>query len=125
MKLKTFRHLWGITDPFEQVFPLIKSEGYDGIEYKGAVAAANPIFKSLLDEYGFKFIAQVHTIGETVKDHIESFKQIIQASLTLNPILFNSQSGKDSWTVAQKHEFITAALAFEQEIGIPVAHEIH
>lgn len=125
MQLKTFRHLWGITVPFEKAFPLINSEGYDGIEYKGAVAAANPHFKNLLEQYQFDFIAQVHTAGQTVDEHIASFKDIIRASLPLNPIFFNSQSGKDSWNTEQKHEFISRALEFESEIGIPVAHEIH
>ncbi|MBC7721251.1 MAG: sugar phosphate isomerase/epimerase [Pedobacter sp.] len=125
MQLKTFRHLWGITQPFEQVFPAIKKAGYDGVEFKSIKVASDPSFKQLLQQYNFEFIAQIHTTGDTVDEHIASFKQLIQASLSLKPMLINSQSGKDSWGMDEKEEFIALALDYENEIGIPVAHEIH
>ncbi len=125
MKLKTFRHLWGITGPFQNIFPRIRDAGYDGIEYKGAAAAKDASFKRLLDEHSFEFIAQVHTEGGSVAEHIHSFKTLIQSSLGLNPVLINSQSGKDSWGMDEKLEFISLALEYEKEAGVPVAHEIH
>jgi hypothetical protein len=125
MQLKTFRHLWGISRPFEEVFPSIKNAGYDGVEYKGSKAAHDNSFKRLLKQYDFEFISQIHTHGETVDDHIASFKELIQVSLPLNPIIINSQSGKDSWGMDEKNEFIARALEYEKETGIPVAHETH
>ena len=125
MQLKTFRHLWGVNDPFEHIFPAAKKAGYDGIEYKGVKVADDPSFKNLLREYDFEFITQIHTEGETVEDHISSFKYLIQKSLPLNPIKIISQSGKDSWSIDDKHEYIVKALQYENEIGIPVAHETH
>ncbi|MFP5042969.1 sugar phosphate isomerase/epimerase family protein [Parasediminibacterium sp. JCM 36343] len=125
MQLKTFRHLWGITSPFEEVFPAIKKAGYDGVEFKGVKVAHDNAFKKLMTEYDFEFISQIHTYGETVDEHIASFKELIEISLPLNPILLNSQSGKDSWGKDQKNEFVERALAYEKEMGIPVAHEIH
>ncbi len=125
MQLKTFRHLWGINEPFKEVFPLIEKAGYRGIEFKGIKVAGDSAFRELLSAYDFEFISQIHTSGETVDDHIASFKQLIQASLPLNPLLINSQSGKDSWGTDEKYEFITRALEYEKETGVPVAHEIH
>ncbi len=125
MRLQTFRHLWGITQPYEQIFPVIKKAGYDGIEYKGAKAAAEPGFRKLLKIHQFSFIAQVHTSGDTVAAHVRSFKELIHESLSLSPVLINSQSGRDSWGMDEKVDFIGQALAFEKQIGIPVAHEIH
>jgi hypothetical protein len=125
MYLKTFRHLWGVTDPMEYVFPKIKDQGYAGIEFKGTNVADNNTIRKLIKYYDFEFITQIHTQGETVDDHIASFKQLIQISLPLDPILINSQSGKDSWSLAEKKEFVERALEYEQQIGIPVAHETH
>jgi len=125
MKLKTFRHLWGLTGPFEQTFVAIKKAGFDGIEFKGIKVAHDHLFKRLLNEYGFEFITQIHTSGQSVDEHIASFKELIQISLPLNPILINSQSGKDSWGMDEKYEFIQRALEYEKEIDVPVAHEIH
>ena len=125
MLLQTFRHLWGITEPFEKVFPRIKHAGYDGIEFKGIKVSGDNRFKQLLNTYSFQFIAQVHTSGETVQAHFNSFKELIRASLPLNPVLINSQSGQDSWRMHEKQEFMQLALAYEKETGIPVAHEIH
>ncbi len=96
MQLKTFRHLWGVNEPYEQVFPAIKKVGYDGIEFKGIKVANDPSFKELMKEYKFEFITQIHTEGETVEDHISSFKHLIQKSIPLNPIKIISHSGKDS-----------------------------
>jgi len=125
MQLKSFRHLWGIIEPYEQVFPAIKKAGYDGIEFKGISVADDTSFKKLLQKYDFEFITQIHTEGETVNDHIESFKHLIQKSLPLNPIKINSQSGRDCWGIDEKNEFIARALEYENETGIPVAHETH
>ncbi|MFC4213575.1 sugar phosphate isomerase/epimerase [Pedobacter petrophilus] len=125
MQLKTFRHLWGVTEPFESAFSKIKENGYNGVEFKSVRALEHVGFKKLLSKYDFEFIAQIHTYGETVTEHVASFKELIQQSLPLNPVLINSQSGKDSWTMSQKHEFLAQALAYEKEIGIPVAHETH
>lgn len=125
MRLTSFRHLWGITRSFEEVFPAIKEAGYDGVEYKAAKAAVDPNFRKLLDQYHFSFIAQVHTTGDTVQEHMASFKKLIRLSLPLAPVMINSQSGKDSWGMDEKIDFIGQALAYQEEIGIPVAHEIH
>lgn len=125
MQLKTFRHLWGVNEPFAAVFPSIQKAGYHGVEFKGIKVATGNFFKQLLKEYNFEFITQIHTAGETLQENIASFKALIQASLSLHPILINSQSGKDSWVIDEKKEFIQLALAYEKEIGIPVAHETH
>lgn len=125
MQLKTFRHLWGVTKPFSKVAPLIKAKGYDGIEYKGRRAAADAGFKPLLKRYGFDFIARIHTVGESLDEHIASFNELIQVSLPLNPVLINSQSGRDSWSMDEKIEFLGRALDFEAQMGIPIAHETH
>ena len=125
MQLQTFRCLWGITESFGKVFPSLKNAGYNGVEFKGIRATQYPSFKQLLHEHDFSFITQIHTYGETVDEHIASFKELIQKSLPLNPVLINSQSGMDSWGMDEKCEFISRALAYEKEIGIPVAHETH
>ncbi len=125
MRLQTFRHLWGITRPFEEVFPAIKKAGYDGIQYRGAKAAGDPSFKKLMDKCHLSFIAQVHTSGDTVEDHMASFKELIRLSLPLEPLMINSQSGKDSGGMDEKIDFIAQALVYEKEIGIPAAPEIH
>ncbi|MBC7889666.1 MAG: sugar phosphate isomerase/epimerase [Ferruginibacter sp.] len=125
MQLKTFRHLWGITDPFQQVFQLIKNAGYSGVEFAAIRIADKNSFKKLLNDFDFEFITQVHTYGETVDDHLASFKALIQQSLPFNPVMINSHSGKDSWGQDEKNEFFASALDYEKEIGISIAHEIH
>lgn len=125
MQLKTFRHLWGINEPYKKVFPAIKAEGYDGVELKGIKVADDPSFQELLKQHDFEFITQIHTEGDTVNEHIVSFKYLIQKSLPLHPVKIVSQSGKDSWSMEEKNEFLSKALQYEEEIGIPVAHETH
>ncbi len=49
-----------------------------------------------------EFIAQIHTTGDTVNEHLESFMELVNQSISHDPVLINSQSGKDSWSFAEK-----------------------
>lgn len=125
MQLKTFRHLWGITDDFTTAFPAIKKAGYDGVEHVTANVANSGEFNRLLKENDFELIAQVLTVGNTVEEHFASFKTLIEEAILFNPILINSHSGRDGWTSGEKQRFFSLALDYERSLQIPVAHETH
>lgn len=125
MKLRLFRHLWGLTAPHEEIFPKIKAEGYDGIESSLRAANANPRFQENLKQHEFEYIPQIFTSGSTVEEHVGSFEEQIEAAKIFKPRLINCHSGKDSWTFEQSVRFFRRVLDIEEREGVVVAHETH
>jgi len=125
MELRLARHLWGVTEDWEQAFPRIQAEGYSIIETSLPAPENQARFRELLTQYGFDYIAMISTRGSTVAEHLASFRAQIEASRALQPILINSHSGRDAWDEAQSHDFFYQALAVESTLDIPVAHETH
>ena len=125
MELRIFRHLWGITEPWETLFPKIRVLGYFGIEHILPATNDRARFRSLLDLHGFDYIAQIVTSGNSVADHIKSFQYAVQDARTLNPRTINCHSGCDWFSEEEARQYFSAVLAVEATLGIPVAHETH
>ncbi len=98
MELSIFRHLWGITEGWETLFPRISALGYRGIEHILPEEGDVSRFRHLLDKHGFKYIAQIVTTGSTVEDHLHSFRQNVERASTLKPQTINCHSGCDWFT---------------------------
>jgi hypothetical protein len=125
MQLLLTRHLWGITEPWEQVFPRIHADGYGAIEAPLPAPEDQPRFRALLNQHGFAYIAMIFTSGNTIADHLASFREQIAASRALQPFMINSHSGRDAWDEGQSREFFAQALTLEAALDVPVAHETH
>ena len=125
MIIQGFRCLWGVTRPVSEALPLLKQAGYSGVEWKGLNAQNTPDFRQQLRDFDLTFIAQIHTTGQNVAEHLRSFRSLIDGVLPLEPVLINSQSGLDGWSPGEKEEFMGEALRIEQEYGLPIAHETH
>jgi sugar phosphate isomerase/epimerase len=121
MKLILFRHLWGVTGPLEENLPKFQAAGYGGIEC-GVLPVAQ---RRLLAKHGFKYIAMIFTSGQTVAEHVASFRKQVNAAARLDPMLINAHSGRDCWNAADSATFFEQALAIEAAAGLPIAHETH
>jgi hypothetical protein len=125
MELKIFKNLWGVPRIGEELFAGYALTGYHGIEFKSLSAAGHKNFGEWLKKYKLDFIAQVHTEGISVEDHLQSFESLINTALTFQPILINSQSGCDYWSFSDKCRFLEKALRLEEKYRIQIAHETH
>jgi sugar phosphate isomerase/epimerase len=125
MELRVFRHLWGITETWEDLFPKIRDLGYDGIEHILPEMSERTRFRSQLDLHGFGYIAQIVTVGNSVADHIQSFRRTVNDAITMNPRLINCHSGCDWFSKEEARRYFSEALEFEAKLGIPIAHETH
>ncbi len=125
MKLHLFRHLWGVNETWETVFPLIKANGYTGIEAPLPSDEDKARFKALLKEYHFEYIPLIFTSGKTVTEHIESFRAGIETASQYRLRQITSHSGVDGWSDRKSKDFFEHVLKIEAEYGIPVAHETH
>jgi sugar phosphate isomerase/epimerase len=125
MDLHLMRHLWGVTEPWDQAFPRFKEAGYRGIDALPPGPEDRDRFRRLLHEYGFSYILQVLTTGDTVEAHVASFRQQVDAGLELEPFLIGCHGGRDAWSDDESARFFEQVLRIEQEVGIPVGHETH
>jgi sugar phosphate isomerase/epimerase len=125
MELKVFKSLWGVPSITEETFSAYANIGYQGLEFKSLSAVACKKFGDWLKKYGLDFIAQVHTEGISVEDHLYSFESLINTALTLHPLIINSQSGCDYWSSKDKCRFLETALKLEEKYKIKIAHETH
>lgn len=125
MKLTLIRHLWGVDEAWETVFPKIAALGYTGIEMPLPGPEDRARFRALLDQHGFAYIAMAFTGGADPAAHVASLRDQLAVAKTLRPLFVNCHSGSDSWSTEQQHAFFTGAVAAEQAAGIQVCHEIH
>lgn len=125
MQLILSRHLWGISESWETVFPRIKAAGFRAVEAPVPDQKDLRRFRSLLDQNDLEYIAMIFTSGKTVLEHAKSFETQVRGSQELRPILINSHSGQDSWSRAQARNFFERVLDMEAVIPMTVAHETH
>lgn len=83
----------------------------------------------LLARGEWPWIAQVLTRdfepGGTIRQHLDSLRQLIEDSLPYSPVFINAHSGADSWSLNEAIDFYGQALELEKELGIPISHETH
>jgi len=125
LKLLLFRHLWGVDETWELVFPKIQNEGYHGIEAPLPNPEQRGRFKDLLKQFGFSFIPQIFTSGKTVDAHITSFEKQVDEAQSLQPQLINCHSGFDGWPEEESVRFFEKAMQIESARNAAVAHETH
>jgi sugar phosphate isomerase/epimerase len=127
MQVKYFRGTWGMALlSLEANLQKIKEGEFDGVEMS---IPANPnerrVLHRLLDELGLELVAQQYTSGNTPEEHIQSFEQQYRRAAELHPLLVNSHTGKDYYSPAENVRIMHHAEQLENELGIPVLHEIH
>jgi len=125
MNLLLFRHLWGVTEKWEEIFPVFRDAGYQGIECAIPPREEHPRLRRLLEENGFKFIPQIFSQGDSVGEHIESFREQVAVARSFNPELINAHSGRDCFSEEEGARFFEEALNIETGAGVAIAHETH
>ncbi len=125
MELKAARHLWGFARDWETGFADFASLGYEGIDAVLPVSEKEALFRDLLERHGFFYIAQIGTVGQTLQEHLDSFRAQVERAVTFEPLLINAHSGRDAFSAAESREFFREALQIQADCGVPVVHETH
>ena len=125
MKLKLYRHLWGVEMPVETAVARFAAEGYAGIECPLPIAEGTPTFRDLLTARKLDFIGQTFTGGSTVAEHVAAFRAELKKAEHLGVAKVTSQSGMDAFTAAEADQFFTEVLAVAADSPVEVNHETH
>jgi sugar phosphate isomerase/epimerase len=105
---------------------MAKDAGFEGIE-TGVPEdeRERSRMQSLLKEMSLGLVAQQWTRGADAAGHAESFEEQYRRAVPLSPLLVNSHTGRDIFTLPDNLVIFRKAAALEKELGVPVAHEMH
>ncbi|GAA4313352.1 hypothetical protein GCM10023149_09090 [Mucilaginibacter gynuensis] len=128
MQIKFFSPLWGHEHlPISDYLDLIKSAGYNGIEtWMPANATDKRVLFDYLQQHEMEIISFQHEAdGSTFDEFKASYLKNLHACAEPQPILINSHTGRDYFSLSQNMELIDIATEFTEKTGILVVHETH
>jgi sugar phosphate isomerase/epimerase len=128
MEIKILCPQWGQEHlDAEAFFAKVKDAGYDGVDkWVPESQKDRNRFVRLLSEYDLSMVSHQHQAkGQTINEFCKSFEYYLNLSLESNPILINSHSGKDCFTLDEQLRVIDTAENFAIKKNIRVAHETH
>lgn len=67
----------------------------------------------------------LHTIGDTVEDHLEGLGSEFKQVTPLNSRHLIRHGGRDAFDDEQAARFRSQALAMERDLGVTVGHDTH
>ena len=127
MKITWICATWGMTGTdLAANMKMARDAGFDGIE-TGVPEdeQERSQMRSLLKEMSLGLVAQQWTRGADAAAHTRSFEVQYRRAVQLSPLLVNSHTGRDIFTLPENLVIFQKAAALEKELGVPVAHEIH
>jgi sugar phosphate isomerase/epimerase len=127
MRIRYFHALWGLTLPtLEANLSRIREGGFDGVEMGvPEEGGERRELGLLLERLGLELVAQQWTRGASPQEHASSFEQQYRRAAELRPLLVNSHTGRDTFTTEGNLQVFDRARQLEEQLGIPVVHEVH
>lgn len=128
MEIKIFCPWWGHEHlDITSFCKKIKQAGYDGIDtwIPEDPAVRKQLYDALQREELLLVAHQHQAGGVDFADFKTSFLHYLELSAEGCPLLINSHTGRDYFSLAQNLELIKLAAAFSARRGITVAHETH
>ncbi len=128
MKLHFLCTSWGNELPIEEFVLKVRTAGYDGVEMSiphDDDAHKRRIHAAIADA-GLHFVGHhSDTVTADFEKHKAQFLSRLHNLTDGQPLLINSQTGKDFFSFEQNMELVELASAFTRESGVRVVHETH
>jgi hypothetical protein len=128
MNIKLLSPLWGHEHlPLQTFLDKIRAAGYDGIDtWLPDNASDRRTLFDYLQRHELYMVAHQHSAaGSTFKKFRTAFIRNLRQCAASSPLLINSHTGKDYFSLEQNIELIDAAQEFSEKTGIAVVHETH
>ncbi|HWW42745.1 hypothetical protein, partial [Pedobacter sp.] len=128
VQIKILSPLWGYENlPIHLFLDRVKDAGYDGLDTW--IPENYDDKKKLFDyvqHYGMTLVVhQYRAQGSTFKAFKASFLKNLHECAEPDPVLINSHTGRDWFSLKQQLELIDVAQDFSEKTGITVVHETH
>lgn len=128
MKILILSPLWGHEHmPLNLFLDKIRIAGFDGIDtWIPENADDKNILFDYLQRHEMPIVTHQHRAqGNTFAEFKQSFLQNLYECAEPSPVLINSHTGRDWFTLEQNLELLDIAQNFSDKTGIKVAHETH
>ncbi|QHS56484.1 sugar phosphate isomerase/epimerase [Mucilaginibacter sp. 14171R-50] len=128
MELKILCPLWGHGHlPIFSFLEKVRSAGFDGFDtWIPEDKVERQILYDYLQQFEMPLVAhQYQAHGATFRQFKASFIKRLTECAVAQPVLINSHTGRDWFTVQENIELIDIAHDFSIKTGIPVVHETH
>lgn len=111
----------------EDFFTKVKAAGYAGVEtWMPENKTERKTFIRLLGEFGLSIVSHQHQAdGYNINDYCKSYEYYLNMSMECGPVLINSHSGRDYFTLAEQLQVIDTAQNFSEKNNVKIAHETH
>ncbi|OOQ56761.1 sugar phosphate isomerase/epimerase family protein [Mucilaginibacter pedocola] len=119
---------WGFEHlPAEEFIIKIKDAGFDGIDtWMPEDEQERKEFVKLIEQYKLPIVSHQHQAkGNNINEFCRSFEYYLNISMECNPILINSHSGRDYFSLDDQLRVIDVAEEFSVKNNIRVVHETH
>jgi sugar phosphate isomerase/epimerase len=129
MQLLFFCPLWGSSDlPLETFMEKVRQAGYDGVEVPlpfDDPPRQQQILQAIQNQ-GLAFIAQHYeTAHPDPRLHLAEYANRLENLARAQPMLINTQTGKDWFSFEDNQNLIAAARAISAKAGVKIIHETH
>lgn len=128
MELLFLATQWGAEHlAFEDFLHRTMAAGYDGIDtWVPEDAATRKRYGRLLESHGLPVVCHQHqATGRSLNAFCKSFEYHLNLCMEWNPVLINSHSGRDYFTIDEQLRVLDVAGEFSVKNNITVAHETH
>jgi sugar phosphate isomerase/epimerase len=119
--------MWGMQgETLRANLQMAKEAGFDGVEMGvPPEPERRSELRSLLETLGLSLIAQQWTAGKDPSEHARSFEEQYRRSVELQPLMVNSHTGKDLFSLEENLVVFRVAERLEAQRAVPVVHETH
>ena len=128
MKINYLCPVWGNELPFDDFVSRVKQAGFDGVEMSLPIdddAVKRRLVKTISNA-DLLFVGQHwETVTLDFVQHKNEYVRRLHNLADGNPLLIDSQTGKDFFTFEQNIELVKLARAFTKDTGVHVVHETH
>ena len=133
MNLQLYKTLWGHTGSLADAVSACLKLGWAGIEGPAPAGLADRReFRTMLNDTGLEYIAEICTAGSYVPrrlaspaEHIESLRRAAAAAMECEPHLLTVIGGCDAWTMDESVAFFHAAMELAARMGATIRFETH
>lgn len=126
-KVLFFQTDWGNQLSWNDFCERAKTSGYDGLEiWLPSGSDDQKDLKAALKKHGLllNLLHGTHK-GLPFQESLELYKKGLEALMLWKPVLINSQTGSDFFSLEQNKAFIEVANTLSSQYNIPVYHETH
>jgi sugar phosphate isomerase/epimerase len=128
MEIKILCPVWGHEHlPIEEFALKVKEAGFDGLDtWAPEDPAERRRLHRTLTELDLVWVSHQHQAkGDNAGAWEDSFRRYLEMSAEGEPLLINSHTGRDYFSMERNLSLIDVANAFTSATGIIVAHETH